>query len=141
MVEAGWRGCRAGEGKGEAALEDGLKVVGLNGKAVVGGDGIEEVPCKRLGRADEDSGGATVVEVGAVVSEPKVVVSDCGEVTLGGFIKLRVAVSNGGEGGDGGGFRQVRWVELELLVAEGAVVKRLVIPRGPVRGHLPVLRG
>ena len=66
------------------------------------------------------------------------VVSDCGEATLGGFSYLRVTVREVSEGGQGGGGREVGRVELEGAVAEGVVVIGASVPCGPVRCDLGV---
>ena len=74
------------EWHGEAALECGAVVIGVDREVRSGGHSVEEVTGIGLAGADEDGGRADVVEVCAVVGEPEVVVSDCGEATLGGFI-------------------------------------------------------
>ena len=74
-------------------------MVRANGGVKVCRDSGQEVASVGLRGADENSSGAHVVCVGAIVVEPKVVIGDGGEAALGAISELGVGVREAGEGG------------------------------------------
>ena len=105
-------------------LEDDAQLLGGDDGVRLRRDGAEEVACMRLRGANEDSGGAAVGEVRAVVGEPVVVVGDGGEALLGREGERGVRVGEVGQSGDLVGGGEVRRVELVSGVAKGVVVER-----------------
>ena len=67
-------------------------MVRANGGVKVRRDSGQEVASVGLRGADENSSGAHVVSVGAIVVEPKVVIGDGGEAALGAISVLGVGV-------------------------------------------------